>query len=164
MGQPVKNEIKKVHKIKKVKKNISQAKKKHKEYGTSKLEEKFAKEFLEKLGINYVYQYKAESIGRYFDFRIMPNGPIFEIQGGYWHADPRLYEEKELNPTQKKNKRVDEHKRKWALANGIPIYYFWEKDINENPEKVLNEICDILYIENKKNELKENKKKRQNPK
>ena len=102
MAQPVKKEIKKVHKIKKVKKTVSQGKKRHKEYGTSKLEEKFAKEFLEKLGVNYIYQYKAESIGRYFDFRIMPNGPIFEIQGGYWHADPRLYEEKELNPTQKK--------------------------------------------------------------
>ena len=45
MAQPVKKEIKKVHKIKKTKKPISQGKRKHKEYGTSKLEEKFAKEF-----------------------------------------------------------------------------------------------------------------------
>lgn len=165
MVQPVKKIIKKTNKVKKIKVKPSKPqKRKHKEYGTSKLEEKFAKEFLDKLGVKYVYQFKAESIGRYFDFRIIPNGPIFEIQGGYWHADPRLYEGKELNPTQKKNIRVDEHKKKWALTNGIPIYYFWEKDINENPEKVLKEICDILYIENKKNIIKENKKKRQNPK
>ena len=34
------------------------------EYGTSKLEERFAKNFLDKLGVEYKYQYKAESIGR----------------------------------------------------------------------------------------------------
>lgn len=161
MPQPVKQVIKKNNKIKNPKVKKTTAKKKHKqEYGTSKLEERFAKEFLDKLGVKYTYQFKAESIGRYFDFRIIPNGPIFEIQGGYWHGDPRLYEDKDLNRTQKKNQRVDEYKRKWALSNGIPIYYFWEKDINENPEKVLKEICDILYIENRKNEIKENKKKR----
>ena len=44
--------------------------KKHEEYGTSKLEEKFAKEFLDKLGVEYIYQFKAESIGRYYDFCI----------------------------------------------------------------------------------------------
>ena len=34
------------------------------EFGTSKLEERFAKNFLDKLGLNYTYQYKMVSIGR----------------------------------------------------------------------------------------------------
>ena len=106
MAQPVKKVISKTNKVKKIKvKSSKPQKRKHQEYGTSKLEEKFAKEFLDKLGVKYVYQYKAESIGRYFDFRIGENGPIFEVNGGYWHSDPRLYEGKELTPTQKKNKR-----------------------------------------------------------
>lgn len=161
MKQPIKGDKKP---LKKKVLPKQQNKRNHPKYGTSKLEEDFARDFLDKLGVEYVYQFEAKDIGRFFDFRIMPNGPIFEIQGGYWHGDPRLYEEKELNSIQKKNRRVDEHKKKWALTNGIPIYYFWEKDIRENHEKVLKEICDILYIENQKNKIKENKKKRQNPK
>lgn len=123
----------------------------HPKYGTSKLEEDFAREFLEKLGVKYIYQFKAEDIGRFYDFKIV-DGPIIEIQGSYWHGDPRLYEEKELNKTQKKNIRVDEYKQKWALSHGIPIYYIWEKDIKENPTKVMNLLKEILYIQDKKNE------------
>ena len=33
--------------------------KEHAEYGTSKLEEDFAQKYLDKLGIKYVYQFKA---------------------------------------------------------------------------------------------------------
>ena len=123
----------------------------HPQFGTSKLEEKFAREFLDKIGVEYVYQYKAESIGRYFDFRIKPYGPIIEIQGSYWHGDKRLYEESELNSIQKRNKRVDEKKFKWCQMNGIPIIYIWEKDINSNPGGVLNYLREKLkkYITKK---------------
>lgn len=160
MAQPVKKEIKKVHKIKKVKKTVSQGKKKHKEYGTSKLEEKFAKEFLEKLGINYVYQYKAESIGRFFDFYIPSANLIIEIDGGWYHSDPRVIEGRELNPMQKKNKRVDELKNKWAFSHGIPILRIWEKDINENPSAVMKLLKEKLSVCSDKVKLEEEKKKR----
>lgn len=157
MVQPKRNGTKEVvHKKKRTKKvlderippkkNIKPKKKwyqkEHAEYGTSKLEEKFAKNFLDKLGIKYVYQFKAESIGRYFDFRICingkPIGPIIEIQGSYWHGDPRLYEDKELNTTQKRDKKVDEYKKAWCDRNGIPLIYIWELDINKHPENVLH--------------------------
>lgn len=108
------------------------------EYGTSKLEERFAREFLDKIGVEYKYQYKAESIGRYYDFRIMPRGPIIEVQGSYWHGDDRIYEEKDLNATQRRNRVVDEKKRKWCSMNGIKLLYVWEDDINKDPEGVMN--------------------------
>lgn len=129
-----------------VKKNPSNIKKKrwHPQYGTSKLEEDFAKNFLDKLGVEYTYQFEAKDIGRFYDYKIV-DGPIIEIQGGYWHGDPRLYEEKNLNSIQKRSRRVDEYKKKWALLRGIPIYYFWEKDIRENPSKVMEELKKILY-------------------
>ena len=119
-------------------------------------------DFLEKLGIEYTYQFKAESIGRYYDFYIPKANIIIEINGGYWHSDPRLYEGKELTPTQKKNKRVDYYKKKWADEHRIPIYYFWEKDINETPKKVLDELRRVVAVETQNFILKENKKKRQN--
>lgn len=110
---------------------------------------------MDRLGVEYDYQYKAEEIGRYYDFKIK-DGPIIEIQGSYWHGDERLYEEKDLNRTQKRTMYIDSLKKKWALAHGIPIYYIWEKDINESPQKVMQMLKDILYIKEKQN----NKKKR----
>lgn len=142
------------------KKKIWKPRRKKQEYGTSKLEEYFAHEFLDKLGVEYQYQFKAEDIGRYYDFRVLPDGPILEVDGGYYHSDPRLYEEKDLNAMQKHNKKVDEYKDKWALAHGIPIYRFWEKDIKENPSYVMEKLREILYISDTKKKIKENKKKR----
>ena len=131
-------------KPKKVKKHPTKIKRPHPKYGTSKLEEDFAKQFLDKLGVEYVYQFEAVGTGRFYDFKIV-DGTLIEIQGSYWHVDPRLYEQKDLNPTQKRRQRVDEYKKKWALLKGIPIYYFWEKDIRENPNQVLKEFKKILY-------------------
>jgi hypothetical protein len=121
----------------------------HPKYGTSKLEEDFARDFLDKLGVKYIYQFEAKDIGRWFDFKII-NGPIIEIQGSYWHGDSRIYEEKDLNKIQKKNIQVDAYKQKWALSHGIPIYYIWEKDVKESPDKVMAFLKEILYIEEKK--------------
>lgn len=163
MAQPVKKNIK--ESVKPKKKIIKKGKKNHKEYGTSKLEEKFMYEFLDRLNVKYDYQYKAENIGRYFDFYLYGNenggtNVLIEIQGGYWHSDPRLYEGKELNATQKHNKKVDALKKKWADEHRIPLYYFWEKDINENPQKVMNELKGIIIKETKNFHLLEKKKQR----
>ena len=133
------------------KKPIKYKKKNHPQYGTSKLEEDFAKQFLDKLGINYEYQFEARDIGRYYDFFI-PNkdgshgGLLIEIDGSYFHSDPRLYEEKDLNGMQKKSKRVDELKNKWALLHGYPLMRIWEKDIRENPKKVMKRLKERLYL------------------
>jgi len=139
----------------------------HQKYGTSKLEEDFAKNFLDKLGVKYVYQFEAKDIGRFYDFAIILNNNmttgnmiLLEIDGSYYHSDPRLVKEGEMNPMQKHNKRVDELKDKWALAHGIPIMRIWEKDIREAPEKVLKELKARLYIEDKKVTLTEKKNKR----
>ena len=116
------------------------------EYGTSKLEEKFARDFLDRLGVDYVYQYKAVSIGRYFDFRLFPeqHGPVLEVDGTYWHADPRVFEGKKLNKTQQWDKKVDEIKNKWCSRNGVPLIRLWEKDINEHPTMVMEYLKEVL--------------------
>ena len=169
-SQPVRNNIvqpkkkRKKVKVKPTKREVirnavERSKKKHPEYGTSKLEEKFAKEFLDKLGVEYQYQYYASDIKRYYDFKIK-NGPIIEVNGSYWHGDKRIYEEKDLNGIQKRAIYVDNLKKKWALIHGIPIYYIWEKDINENPEGVMKFLKQILLLNEYKNTIKNDKKKR----
>ena len=76
------------------------------------------------------------------------------------HSDPRVVDENKLNPMQKHNKRVDEHKNKWALMHGIPLIRIWEKDIREKPNKVLEALKKILYAADNRSILTEKKNKR----
>lgn len=136
-----------------IKKSIERSKKPHPKYGTSKLEKKFAKEFLDKLGIEYEEQFEAKDIKRFFDFKIKGR-VLLEIDGDYYHSYGKVYEE--MNPMQKKNARVDALKNKWAHSNGYKLIRIWEHDINENPKKVMKLLRDELDIIDKK----EDKKKR----
>lgn len=158
MKQPIKN-----------KPSTNRKKKKPQEYGMSKLETYFAKEFLDKHKVKYIYQYKAETINRFFDFAVVltdiglektktngithykykPNTHIdllIEIDGDYYHANPNKYNESKLNRTQKRNMRVDEKKNNWAVLNCIPILRIWEDDIYNNKEKVVNELKKYINI------------------
>ena len=158
-----KNPVSKKHIVKK------KAVRLHPKYGTSKLEEDFARDFLDKLGFKYIYQFEAKEIGRFYDFCILlkeedglvpGNIILIEIDGGYYHSDPRVVDENKLNPMQKHNKRVDEHKNRWALMHGIPLIRIWEKDIRENPSRVLEALKKALYVADKKAILTEKKNKR----
>jgi very-short-patch-repair endonuclease len=171
MSQPIKNNkiqsgVKKsVYKKKKkptvseiIKKNIERSKKLHPKYGTSKLEKKFAKEFLDKLGIKYEEQFEAKDIKRFYDFYLSEYRILLEVDGSYYHGYGKTYEEK--TPMQKKNERVDRIKDEWALSHGIPIIRIWEHDINKNPEKVFKILKEAIGIASEKMIIKENKKKR----
>lgn len=82
------------------------------------------------------------------------------VATGSWHSDPRLVKEEEMNPMQKRNKRVDEYKDKWALSHGIPLMRIWEKDIRENPKMVMEELKKRLYIQDEKIKINKDKSKR----
>ena len=155
--------------VSKVRKTTRKTVRVHPKFGTSKLEEDFARDFLDKLKVRYVYQFEAKDIGRFYDFAIFldessgltPGSMILlECDGGYYHSDPRLVREENMNPMQKHNKRVDEYKDRWALMHGIPLIRFWEKDIRENPKMVMDELKKRLYIETEKKTLIEKKNKR----
>ena len=161
MKQPIKknknqSDIKKTQKSKIKIKSV----KKHPQYGTSKLEDDFAKEFLDKLGVKYVYQFEAKDIGRYFDFYLPNENLIIEVDIGKWHGNPEKYEKDELKTHQLKAKRIDEYKNKWALLHGIPILRIWESDIRKNPKKVMKILKEELGNRNRQIILENNKKKR----
>jgi very-short-patch-repair endonuclease len=167
MGQPIRKNIKTI--IPKKRKHIERTKaskiryareraKGKQEYGTSKLEERFARDFLDKLGVNYTYQYKAESIGRYFDFYLNDYRVLIEVDGDYYHSYNLLYEQ--MSPMQKHNKRVDEEKNRWASLNRIPLLRIWEHEINEQPKKVMDFLKEKLKIFDKNKKISDGKKKR----
>lgn len=128
------------------------------EYGTSKLEERFAKNFLDKLGVEYIYQFKMQSIGRWLDFYIPSCEVALEIDGDFYHSYGLVYEQ--MNPMQKKNKRVDEQKNHWCAVNCIKLIRIWEHDINEHPEKVMEMLKKELASAMKNVEAKKKMKER----
>lgn len=132
----------------------------HPQFGTSKLEINFARDFLDKLGVKYTWQFEAKEIKRFFDYYLPEHRLIIEVNGSYWHADPRLYEGKTLTRVQKHDVKVDEYKQKWALLHGIPILYVWEKDIRENPSEVMKMLKKRLYLEKDKEDKKKQMQKR----
>lgn len=136
------------------------AKKKHPKYGTSKLEEDFAKNFLDKLGVEYIYQFEAKDIGRFYDFYIKSHNVIIEIDGDFWHGNPDLFKQDELKNHQIRAQRIDELKNKWALLHGIPLIRIWERDIRKNPSDVMRMLKEEFNKQDKKLLIKENKKKR----
>ena len=134
--------------------------KSHPQFGTSKLETDFANDFLDKLKVNYVWQFEAKEIKRFFDYYLPDHNLIIEVNGTYWHADNRIYEGKKLTKTQLHDLKVDEYKKKWACLHGIPILYVWEKDIRENPSSVMKTLKERLYLEKGKEDKKKEKNKR----
>ena len=172
MRQPIRKNIKTDKKVPtRVKPRKPTSKKKQQQYGTSQLEKDFANEFLDKYGIMYIYEYEAKDIKRFYDFAIVskkakyiteekegltsiiqgiqhtPIDLLIEVDGGYWHSDPRIVDESKLNAMQKHNRMVDEIKNKWASIHGIPLIRFWEYDIRHNPQKVLKELKKYVKIQ-----------------
>lgn len=135
----------------------------HPKFGTSKLEDDFASGFLDKLKVKYIRQFEAKDIKRFYDFYLPETNLIIEVDGGYYHSDPRVVDINNLSPMQKHNKRVDEAKNKWALAHGIPIMRIWEEDIRHNPSAVMRELKKRLKTETEKRTLlKKNNKRHKN--
>lgn len=130
----------------------------HPKYGTSKLEDYFAENFLDVLGVRYIRQYEAKEIGRFYDFFCEDANVLLEIDGDYYHSYGLTYEEK--NPMQKHNQWVDKIKDEWALLHGIPIIRIWEHDIHENPEKVMKVLKESIgkYTEKQKKIRDKNKR------
>lgn len=128
-------------------------------YGVSKLEDRFARNFLDRLGVEYVRQYEAKSIGRFFDFYLPRSNVVIEVDGDYWHGNPLIYENGPVNWTQRRAKAVDELKNRWAANHGIRILRVWEHDINNNAQQVLEWLKRELAGEIKKNKLLESRKR-----
>ena len=123
---------------------------------TSKLEIVFKEQFLDRLGIKYKYQWVAPT-KRVYDFAVLTKDGVMidyliEIQGTFYHADPRFYDHKKLKyNNQKKQIIIDEQKLLWANQNGFVLLQIYEEDIKQNPKKVLELLrsrseCDIPLL------------------
>jgi very-short-patch-repair endonuclease len=84
------------------------------------------------LNVEYEPQHR---IGRFtVDFFVPALSLAIEVQGDYWHANPKLYDDASLNKTQLRGRKRDERKRAYFASH--PEYRYielWESDIRANP-------------------------------
>lgn len=116
-------------------------------YKKSKIEEK-VEEWLKNHNVDYDYSCIigfGENCFQY-DFIIHNKRILIEVQGDYWHANPKLYNEdgsdgkRILNYIQKKKIEKDIKKKEFAESKNFKVIYIWESDINNCNYKVLDEI------------------------
>lgn len=101
--------------------------------------ERTVKSLLEELNIEYKFQFHLQNgptkkDRRIYDFYIPAHNLIIEVNGDYWHSNPKTL--KKLNNTQKKIRIRDKEKKKLAKDRGLKIMYIWELDIEKNLSKV----------------------------
>jgi G:T-mismatch repair DNA endonuclease (very short patch repair protein) len=91
----------------------------------NQLEARLAK-LLDEAGVDYRWQFP---LGPYvYDF-LLPDRLLVEVQGTYWHADPRLYEGRSLTPNQRRNRVHDVDKKLFAAGRRYRLKVVWEADL-----------------------------------
>jgi len=118
-------------------------------YNSSKLETRI-EEILKENNITYTSQFiiKKNKKRRFYDFYLNEYKIIIEVNGDYWHANPKIYKPNDIIHYcfgMKKAKEIwkrDEEKRLIAENKGYKVIYIWEKELNElkNNKKILEHL------------------------
>jgi G:T-mismatch repair DNA endonuclease (very short patch repair protein) len=103
---------------------------------TSKLEKEFAL-ILNNLKIKYTQWFYAKDIKAFYDFYIPLKNTIIEVDGDFWHCNPNSKFALPEYKTQEKNLKRDQQKTQWAKDNGFKLLRFWEYDIKNNPQQII---------------------------
>jgi len=97
------------------------------------------KEILNNLNIPFEHQFRLENY--LFDFKIKGKNILIEVDGDYWHGNPKIY--KDLNEMQKKMQKRGLEKGKLAKTNNFILLRFWEGDILKNENKVIEKMKSV---------------------
>lgn len=95
-----------------------------------------------KVGIQLEPQFQIGS--KFYDFKVKDKKILIEFQGSYFHGDERLFEKKDLNGMQRKNKLNDKFKKNLANAEGYKLVEVWEEDFKNNSNNLKNELLKII--------------------
>jgi len=102
-------------------------------------------DYLILLGVEFEFSLNLASYQ--FDFGIKDKRILIEIDGDYWHGNPKYYNssgdysKRKLNEIQIKNQLRDIEKTNWAKDRGFTVIRIWETEINNNSYKnILDEI------------------------
>ncbi len=114
----------------------------------SKLEEIFIEiledEFEMVEGEDFHGQHYVREIKALFDIKISGKKILIEVDGDFWHCNPNSRFHTPTYAAQIGNVKQDKIKEQWCIDNGYQLFRFWESDINNEPEEVINKLKEIL--------------------
>lgn len=113
--------------------------------------ERLMKSILTELSIQNHYNFILDKLYQY-DFRIINTNIIIEVQGDYWHCNPKIYKNGPVSERQKFKIQRDLEKRKYAEERGYIILYVWEDELKNDIELVKEKVMyEIQTKENRNN-------------
>ncbi len=108
----------------------------------SKLEDIFINIMEEEFGfkehIDYHRQHYVREIKSLYDFKISGKKILIEVDGDFWHCNPNSKYNKPKYAAQISNLKQDKIKEEWCLNNNFKLLRFWESDIKNKPEEIIN--------------------------
>jgi G:T-mismatch repair DNA endonuclease (very short patch repair protein) len=99
-------------------------------------------------GLAFIPQFFVrDNMGRFactFDFFLPDHNVAIEVNGTFWHSDPRFYPNGPTCAVQRRN--ADAWLRKVAIANelNVRIIQIWEYDIRQNAPDAVASACWVL--------------------
>lgn len=113
----------------------------------SKLEDSIS-EFIKELNLEFVTNNRTVLKGKELDIYFPKLKKAIEVQGTYWHADPRFYDENWINESKglsaKEIWKYDNEKIKNAESKGISVFLIWEYDWLNFTDTVKSKLKDFL--------------------
>jgi G:T-mismatch repair DNA endonuclease (very short patch repair protein) len=113
------------------------SKSKASKYGDDTSIEKFVEDFLVSKNIEFKKQKAIRFIN--VDFFVPSKNLVIQVNGDYWHCNPKLYPTPKNN-IQKKNIEKDKIATKIIMDAGLNLLEIWESDIKEDPLRVQERI------------------------
>jgi G:T-mismatch repair DNA endonuclease (very short patch repair protein) len=117
-------------------------------FAPSKIEAQVAAE-LTKAGVEFACQHVfRDTLGRFSlvaDFWLPAVRAVIEVNGTYWHADPRVYPVP-VNSMQARCVAKYERKREAYRLLGIQVAEIWEMDLRKSPCEAVLRACQELSI------------------
>lgn len=93
---------------------------------------------LRQLGVATLPQYAIhDARGRFaavIDYFLPDFGVALEVNGTFWHSDPRAYPNGTEKPSQERAASLYARKEGLLRQRGIPLVEVWEMDFRDNPE------------------------------
>ncbi len=89
--------------------------------------------FLEELGITYLKQFYVKEIKNKYrcDIFVPSFNLIIEVDGDYFHGNPKFYSKKELTKKQQEQKIRDKLRTDQLIQQGFRVIRLWEDDIKD---------------------------------
>jgi very-short-patch-repair endonuclease len=79
-----------------------------------------------------------------FDFCLIDANILIEVDGDYWHSNPKIYPNGPKTKTQKINRYRDLKKNKFCEQNKHKLIRFWESDILGEPKWIEQKLEGLL--------------------